>query len=449
MKRLYIQIYLTVVASLVLVVIMAGAMWRFALEAGPGAQAIEMVGEVAAALLPPADAPREQQRQALARLAAKLNADFALFGARRERIADAYARPGATLLSPPEPSSHGWSGWRSGGTRSGGMSDRSGMGGSDGGWTIRLPDERALVVRLPHAPSHPGFSWVAFLIVIALAVALAAHPIVRRLTRRLERLESSVNALGQGDLSARVKVHGQDEIARLARSFNRAAERIESLVNSHRMLLANASHELRTPLSRIRLGVELLKSDPDSRGAKGGPVDTAREAELEGDIAELDELIEEILTASRLDATVGLETREEVDLLALAAEECARYDDCALDGDVALVQGDPRLLRRLVRNLLENARKHGAAPFEVSVKRSDGGVRLRVCDRGHGVPEAERERIFEPFYRVASPGGCGGHVGAGLGLALVRQIARRHGGDATAAPREGGGTCISVTLALA
>jgi signal transduction histidine kinase len=109
------------------------------------------------------------------------------------------------------------------------------------------------------------------------------------------------------------------------------------------------------------------------------------------------------------------------------------------------VQGDPRLLRRMVRNLLENARRHGAPPVEVTVKRDGNAVRLQVCDRGRGIPDAERERIFEPFYRLP---GSSGNVGVGLGLALVRQIARRHGGDAKAAPRNGGGTCIGVTLAL-
>jgi len=420
MKKLYLQIYLTVVMSLVLLVLMAGLMWRLSSQMGPGAQAMEMAGRVAEAILPPAESAPETQRQALERLASKLGADFALYDARLERIA--YADGGRLDHVPPPPPTPEWSmhwgGWR------------------NVGWSIHLPDERWLVMRFPHQHGWPGFSWLGFLAMIALAVALAAHPVVRRLTRRLERLEASVNALGEGDLSARVKVHGHDEIAQLAHSFNRAAARIEALVKAHRMLLANASHELRTPLARIRLGVELLKKNPDPR----------REAELAADIAELDGLIDEILTASRLDAASGLDAREEVDLLALAAEECARYEQCALEGDVALVKGDPRLLRRLLRNLLENARRHGAPPVEVSVRKIEHGARLEVCDRGQGVPEAERERIFEPFYRVP---GTAGNVGTGLGLALVRQIARRHGGDATARARDGGGTCIEVRLSSA
>jgi signal transduction histidine kinase len=232
-----------------------------------------------------------------------------------------------------------------------------------------------------------------------------------------------------------VQVHGHDEIASLATSFNRAAERIEALVRSHRMLLANTSHELRTPLARIRMGVELLKEKADPQ----------RKAELERDIAELDALIEEILLASRLDALGELEAREPVDLLALAAEECARYDQCTLEGKAATVTGDPRLLRRMVRNLLENARRHGGgSPVEVAVSSAGGEAELRVRDHGPGIPEPDFERVFEAFYR-SGPHHSGG---AGLGLALVRTIARRHGGDAFCLAPHGGGALISVRLPL-
>ncbi len=109
-------------------------------------------------------------------------------------------------------------------------------------------------------------------------IAICAYPLVRWLTRRLERLQTGVESLGAGELSARVKVEGKDEVARLAASFNNAAARIEELVSAHKMLLANTSHELRTPLSRIRLGIELIQASADP----------ARKAALEKDIAELD-----------------------------------------------------------------------------------------------------------------------------------------------------------------
>ena len=180
------------------------------------------------------------------------------------------------------------------------------------------------MVRAPKRHRNPAIGLVLFLGVIAIAVAVCAFPVVRGLTRRLERLQAGVETLGAGNLSTRVKVKGRDEIARLAESFNRAAGRIEELVAAHRMLLANASHELRTPLSRIRLGIELVGAKPDPKYA----------ADLKRDIAELDGLIDEILLASKIEAIGTLQTSEEVDLLVLAAEECARYD-CELKGELA------------------------------------------------------------------------------------------------------------------
>jgi signal transduction histidine kinase len=296
-----------------------------------------------------------------------------------------------------------------------------------------LPDGRSIVAQrlVPHR--HPAIRFVLMLAIIALVVAACAFPVVRGLTRRLERLQAAVETVGAGDLAARVTVKGRDEVARLADSFNRAAARIDELVNAHRLLLANASHELRTPLSRIRLGLELFQQ-------KGDP---AYKAEIERNIAELDELIDEILLTSRLDATRTLQTSEDVDLLALVAEECARYD-IAPEGEALTVRGDPRLLRRLVRNLLENARRHGRPPVRVELRRDGGTVVLDVMDRGEGIPAAERERVFAPFHRLGSDG-----KGVGLGLALVRQIARLHGGDATIAQRPDMPVCFRITLPVA
>jgi signal transduction histidine kinase len=254
--------------------------------------------------------------------------------------------------------------------------------------------------------------------------------VVRGLTRLLERLQTGVETLGAGQLSARVEVQGRDEVARLAASFNRAAARIEELVGAHRMLLANASHELRTPLSRLRLGLELYEQRQDPK----------LKAELARDIAELDLLIDEILLASRLDAAPTLHS-EPVDLLGLAAEECAHYDDCTLTGEPVTIHGDARLLRRLVRNLLDNARRHGAPPVTVTLARAGGQAILEVADGGAGIAAGERDQVFTPFHRVGSES-----KGAGLGLALVRQIARLHGGDATVAPRPDRPSCLRVSL---
>jgi len=409
MRRLYLQVYLTIVGSLVLVVVTAGVVWHFIADVPPFDRPFELAGEVAAEFVPPAEAPRDVQQRAIARLAARLGADVALFGPTGEQLAGV----GRPLPFPAR--SRGFGGWL--------------RGPAGPALSIRLPDQRWLVAGIPARHRPTALALIAFLGAVALAVALAALPIVRRLTRRLERLQQGVESLGAGDLAARVKVEGRDEVARLAQSFNNAAARIESLLSAHRMLLANASHELRTPLTRIRLGLELAAVEP------------GRKAELERDIAELDQLVEEILLASRLEAIDKLNVEEEIDLVALAAEECARYPDCSLEGEAVTVRGDPTLLRRMTRNLLENAQRHGKPPITVRVARRDGNAELAVADHGAVIDAAERERLFSPFYRAPK---TSGEQGTGLGLSLVRQIARRHRGDVTYTPEQG--SCFTVTL---
>jgi signal transduction histidine kinase len=286
------------------------------------------------------------------------------------------------------------------------------------------------MVRHAHMARNFHFS----LALLAISIGIGAYPVVRQMNRRLERLQQGVESLGAGDLSARVPVEGRDEVARLASSFNQAATQIEQLVQAHKTLLANASHELRTPLARIRLAVELLKESADPKHRAG----------LEQDITELDWLVDEILLASRLDAVTGGIARQEVDLLALAAEECARYDMVHLEGTPGVLQADPRLLRRLVRNLLENAARHGRPPTDVRVTWETDLARITVWDAGAGVPAGEAENVFLPFHRP--PGAEAGRPGNGLGLALVRQIARRHGGDARCLPMQDQRSCFVVTL---
>ena len=389
MKKLYLRVYLAVLASLLVFALAAGFFWRQLSQGGPP---FEVAATLAQNVLPHASAPKIEQQNALERLSANLKADVALFDGDRVLL-------GAVGEALPAPERAGW----------------AHQWGGPPAWVVQLPDGRWLIARLARQHRHPAYGLFFTLALLALAVGIGSYPVVRRLTSRLERLQAGVESLGAGDLGARVKVEGKDEIARLAGSFNLAAARIEELVGAHKSLLANASHELRTPLARIRMAVELMKESADAK----------RKSELERDIAELDTLIEEILTTSRLDAMKDLEAKEDVDLLALAAEECARYDNVSLEGTPVTVRGEPRLLRQLIRNLLENARRHGRPPVEVRVVREAGEALLRVADAGPGVPAGERERVFEPFYRRSSSS-----EGSGLGLALVRQIARRHGGDA-------------------
>ena len=285
----------------------------------------------------------------------------------------------------------------------------------------------------------PGLSLLALLVVLFLAIAVGAYPFIRRLTRRLEQLKRGVEAFGQGALDRRVPVEGRDEVAALANSFNLAAERVEALVRSNKSLLANASHELRSPLARLKMATSLM----GDVGADERERDHLR-AEINTDIAELDTLVDEVLLASRLEAAAAPEHLESVDLLALAVEEGARVD-ASVDGAAASVQGEERLLRRALRNLLENARRYGGGEIRVDLEdKAAAGIEIRVTDNGPGVPESYRERIFEPFFRL--PGHAERAGGVGLGLALVRQIVERHHGRIRCVqPPEGGG-CFVISL---
>jgi signal transduction histidine kinase len=412
MRRLRTQIHLTIVAVLALFAVLAGAAWWHAAGLREQGRLADAVAQTAVELLPGPDRPVEELQATLDRLGPRFGVDAAVYG----RDGQLLAWVGRRLPLP----------------------DAS---GARGHWSrirghlvlaVRLSDGRRLVAARKPDFQH-GLGLLATLALLAVAVGVGAWPLVRRLTRRLERLQARVEALGRGDLTARAPVEGRDEVADLARSFNRAAERIQGLVEAQRRQLAFASHELRSPLARLRVALEMLRGDDAVRAG------AAR------DVAELDALIAELLEASRLEAVGAGERAEPLDLLGLVAEEAARTE-AVVSGEPVELRGDALLLRRLVRNLLDNARRH-AAGTEVTarVERTPHGARLRVADRGPGVPESERERIFEPFYRP--PGAREMGSGFGLGLALVRQIARAHAGDVACRARDGGGTEFEVVLA--
>ncbi|HEY8049380.1 MAG TPA: ATP-binding protein [Ramlibacter sp.] len=314
-------------------------------------------------------------------------------------------------------------------------------------FTVDMKDGSTVILQFPPHPRRAegptagwmrgplGFVWM--LTIVALAVAIGAYPIIRRLTKRLEELRVGVERWGEGDLSVRIREDGSDELAFLAQRFNHSAQRIETLLKSNKALLANASHELRSPLARIRMGIELMGPDTSATAAD----------EIRRNIAELDQLVDEILLASRLDAReTEMGTIEQVDWTGLVAEECARTGAELVESEhdrSIVVDGVPRLLRRAARNLLENARRY-SSEVTVQLKREGADAVLRVNDRGPGVPPAEREHIFEPFYRL--PGASERHGGVGLGLSLVRSIAQRHHGSVRCEDAPGGGASFVLRI---
>lgn len=549
MRRLSVTIFLSLLASLLLVGAAVAFFWQWRLDSRTEAQESRFTELLAAEVVPAATEGVGRLQETLSRWHRRLRVDLQVVDA-RGRVLAAAGRPfradgssapgeraGDGMPPPPPPEALPM---EPGPGHNGDFPRRGGRGMTGVVHRVALPDDRTLLIRTWRPmPPLPWMGGPVALPMLFLAVALAAWPVSRRITRRLETLQRSVDAQAAGNLQARVEVQGRDEVAQLARSFNRAAERIETLVTrqeallqAQRRLLANASHELRSPLARIRMAVELMLESPGDLPLHAG--------EVRLNIHELDALVEEILLASRLDAGSTADLKcEPVDMQALVAEEAERtgavwvaeeagrtgamgrvenpagggeaggagHAAIAIDGGGVMggmadhdrvtggaspwiVQGDVRLLRRLLRNLLENARRYqpaGGEPVLVRLSRQDASQEeaghavaqetwlnasassgasvspdatvsavapagrqpavwlcIAVMDRGPGVPEVARERIFEAFYRVDGHSEQSGNVG--LGLSLVRQIARRHGGDAHHEPREGGGSVFVVRL---
>ncbi len=412
MKRLYVQIYLGFLAILVAIVVAAGVLGALLRDGErPGIAWAQGFAAILADDLP-ADADPAALRATLERSAETMQLDLALWDTAGRAVATtgpAWPDP------PPEP----------------GVRPRRRPGPPS--LVVRLDDGRALGIRIRRAPGrHLGF--FAGLFVVAGVVAAGAYPLARRLTRRLEQTRRGLEAFGAGDLAARVPVRGRDEVATLAQSFNDAAERIEILVESERRLVANASHELRSPLARLRVALHLLAPGQD---------DERYREEAERNIDELDALVGDLLLGSRLEAQRGRGDDPVVDFRTIVEEECARAGVAAHCEDVS-VRGDAKALRRLLSNLLDNAERHGggAETVELRVDRGAAAAQLRVRDRGPGVGDVDPEALFEAFSR--GPGA--GADGTGLGLALVRQIARYHGGEARLVAREGGGCSAEVDL---
>lgn len=410
LRRLHLQFYVAIVGTLVAFLVCGAIVWHyFAAPRGSVWGVESAVGMTRTLLADPAYAPRE--REIIDALGEQLHANVVVLRTDGTPQLTTGIVPAQTRA---ELEQYGWSFTHDGPVFNTGL--------EDGRRLIVYPRRRFLMHGL-----HMGLILVA----IAATLALLTYPISRGITARLGRLRDGVRQFGGGDLTARVRVEGRDEVAALAASFNDSAERVEQLVRSHQLLLANCSHELRTPLARIRMSIEKLSG-----------AEAPSRTELARNIGELDALIGEMLLASRLDAAKGLDRPEAIDLLALAAEE-ASYFDREVGGEAVIVNGDPRLLRRAVRNLLENARVHGGGATAIRVERAPGVARLIVEDAGPGVGDADRVRIFEPFQRAAQIPNA---TGAGLGLSIVRQIAQAHGGAVEHEARAGGGSRFVVTL---
>ena len=203
--------------------------------------------------------------------------------------------------------------------------------------------------------------------------------IARTMTWRINQLSRQITQLGDGDFSARVTPVGNDEITILARGFNQTAERIETLMNANKLLLAHASHEIRTPITRIRLQVEMMTMLASQFDKTIQDKVQKRADAINRDLTGLNDLVESILLVSRMDAGHAIEKVEDVDLYELIKNEIQHYPQATFAGGHIIIQGQAKLLTHLVRNLLDNAHLHGVPPVSVQLYAiDDAGNQLAI-----------------------------------------------------------------------
>ena len=257
------------------------------------------------------------------------------------------------------------------------------------------------------------------------AIVLLCYWLARHLTEPVRRLQKAVERFGQGDLSTRFETSRRDELGELARTFNRMADRIQTLLAAERRLLLDISHELRSPLARLGVAVELARSGED----REGPLDR-----IQKEADRLNSLVGELLQVTRAEGDPSSLRFEPVRLDDLVRdivdtnriEATARGSELKLEIKAAAeIQGEPELLRRALENVIRNAIRH--APVGTAVEVTVAGSVVQVRDYGPGVPEPALERIFDPFYRVENDRNRSSG-GAGLGLAIARRAVELHKG---------------------
>ncbi len=323
--------------------------------------------------------------------------------------------------------------------------------------TITGPDGEVYNLHFERAPVSiwgiyvwPG-TQVAVLSVTILTAAVVSLVLARYVSSPVVRLQKASRALAAGALETRVGApftKRGDEVGTLARDFDAMAERIQALVESKETLLRDVSHELRSPLARIRMALALAER---RAGAESQP-DLAR---IEREAERLDKLVGQVMTLTRL-RTTETPRRDLVRLDKIVGEvvDDARfeYPDATVDfvaaGEPSL-RGDADGLKSAVENVVRNALIYGdrSKPIEVRLESSPGSARIRVLDRGPGVPEADLERIFEPFYRTDKSRDHR-QDGQGIGLAITARVMELHGGWVTARNRPEGGLEIALELPL-
>ncbi|HTI78617.1 MAG TPA: HAMP domain-containing sensor histidine kinase [Mycobacterium sp.] len=288
---------------------------------------------------------------------------------------------------------------------------------------------------------------IAAPIVIAVS-ACATYMLVARSMRSVDAIRSRVADISASDLAERVPVpESHDEIAALAETMNEMLARIEAGHAAQQRFVGDASHELRSPLATIISALEVAVAHPELLDKELAARTLIPEAHR------MQALVDDLLLLARADERGLVLRREDVDLDDIAADEAQRLrreTSLAVHTDLAPTRlvGDARALSRVLRNLLDNAGLHATSRVDVTVTSEDGTAVLSVADDGPGIPAADRDRVFDRFVRL-DPDRSRSGGGAGLGLAIVREIVAAHHGSAAVDDRPGGGTRMTIQLPLA
>ena len=286
---------------------------------------------------------------------------------------------------------------------------------------------------------QPSAALLIILLVGAAVTLVTSAQLAHWLIRPLARLAAATQRIGKGQRPVPLPETGPTELATLARAFNRMGEEVETLLANRTTLIAGISHDLRSPLARIRLALGMATEKPDAellerimRDVENMNLLIARCLEVGRDFAEQDSLelnLCDLLQGIVREHAAGVEIRGR------------RGPDCQL-------RVKPLALRRILSNLVENAARYGdGQPIDIEYDVYSDSVEIRVLDRGPGIPESEREAVFQPFRRL-DPSRSSRTGGSGLGLAIVRQIAQTNGWSVTLDARPGGGTIARVKLPL-
>jgi two-component system, OmpR family, sensor histidine kinase RstB len=315
---------------------------------------------------------------------------------------------------------------------------------------IQAQDGSILQVQLPEpfsALSLPlGFLLFVF-IVVALSVVLFF--VLQIFERRLRNIETVASRIARGELDARVKYDAEgDAIGRLGKAFNSMADHIQRLMFVQKEMIHAVSHELRTPVARIRFGVQMIEDCRDDKMMKN------QIAGIDGDIQELDELIDEILTYARLEQGGPILTFQEDNVRAIVEQVVAEQSSTKPSMKIfaeykhgsdkwKMAEVESRYIHRSIQNLVGNATRYAKSTVKIACTFDQDTCRVDVEDDGPGIPESEWERVFTPFARLddSRTRSSGGY---GLGLSIVRRILYWHGGQAFLGRSEMGGAKFSL-----